>query len=464
MLAFSQKRRSPATSLLILGLASLQGCASTQPVQEVATSDHSSRPNILLIVADDLGWGDVGYHGSDIMTPYIDQLAVSGVVFEQHYVTPTCSPTRACLLSGRYSSRFGVLTPTNRQAFPSGYPTLAVVLQRAGYRTVLSGKWHLGSRSQWGPNLFGFGHAYGSLAGGVTPFGHSYKKGDYAETWHRNGELIEETGHVTDLIGEEAVQQIELAAKDDRPFFIYVPFTAVHIPILEPAEWTRRYEGRIESESYRRYAACATHMDAMIGRMIEALDRTDQRDDTLIIFFSDNGSAQRWRPVGNFPNEDPAMTSPVLGSNLPLRGWKGWLYEGGIRVPALVNWPGVLQPGKITVPVHAVDWMPTLCALIQTPETPKEDWDGVNIWPLLSGEAKRRPDRSLYWRTTDQTAIRIGRWKLILTDNRPELFNLRTDPYETTNLATERPERVVELKRELERQRGFDAKEIVPFL
>ncbi|MEC7408414.1 MAG: sulfatase-like hydrolase/transferase, partial [Planctomycetota bacterium] len=186
---------------------------------------ENSKPNIIFILTDDLGWGDVGFHGGDAETPHLDQLASEGVELTSHYVAPVCSPTRTGLLTGRNWTRFGVTTPTNTLAIPLTTITLPRLLAEQGYDTCLIGKWHLGSLPKWGPNHFGFNHSYGSLAGGVSPWSHGYKQGIYRPTWHRNEELIQEGGHVTDLLTEEAIDWI--GKRRDRPFFMYLPYTAV---------------------------------------------------------------------------------------------------------------------------------------------------------------------------------------------------------------------------------------------
>ena len=201
---------------------------------------ENNRPNIVILVADDLGWADVGYHGSSIRTPNIDQLQSRGVELDFHYVAPMCTPTRAALLTGRYWSRFGNTKPSNERVLPWDTMTLARGLQGADYRTAISGKWHLGSKPEWGPRKFGFDQFYGSLAGGINPWNHLYKHGPYTKTWHRNDELIEEEGHVTDLLTSEAVRFIK--EKKKEPFFLYVPFTAVHTPFDEPPKWLGRVD------------------------------------------------------------------------------------------------------------------------------------------------------------------------------------------------------------------------------
>jgi len=329
-----------------------------------------SSPNVLFILADDLGWGDLSCHGSQIRTPNIDRLMAQGIELGQHYVQPMCTPTRASFLTGRYPSRFGphATVPSNRPVLPEGYQTLASVLRDGGYDTGLFGKWHLGSKPEFGPKQFGFNTSYGSLAGGVDPYNHRYRYGEYSFTWHRNGERVDENGHVTDLIANEAIDWMESRT---TPWFCYVPFTAVHVPVKAPQQWLDRYafeqydDDSLKDASYKRYAAYASQMDHAVGQMVESLELTGQRDNTIIVFSSDNGS------IGDAPLHASDVYpgwqegSPRLGSNLPYRGWKAQLYEGGIRTPTLINWRGTLESGRMDHPVHVSDWMPTLPNLVQ---------------------------------------------------------------------------------------------------
>lgn len=423
----------------------------------------AERPNILLIVADDLGWKDVGYHGSKCRTPNLDNLAASGVEFDQHYVQPVCSPTRAALLSGRYPSRFGphAIAPTNRRVFPKGTATLASTLKSAGYHTYLAGKWHLGSREEWGPRQYGFDKTYGSLVGAVDPWTHQYRAGSYTATWHRDDQITTEKGNATELIAKQVLEWID--EKHD-PWFIYVPFHAVHIPIDTPPEYKKQYENEtfykdpVKDESFKRYAAFVSQMDAKIGQFVAALEATGQRDNTLILFFSDNGGL----PSGGNPYLGGTPPTPVLGSNKPLRGRKDTLYEGGIRVPAFVNWPGKLEPSKVKSPMHVVDWMPTLTKLVGCEVPENTNWDGEDVWPRITGasQAAREP-RTFYWAHAKAYALRDGDWKLIAhRDGRVELFDLSADPYEKNNLAEREAERVEELKAKLEAFQQNDAPEV----
>lgn len=422
-------------------------------------------PNILIIIADDLGWADVGYHGSDILTPNIDRLAGEGVRLEQHYVQPMCTPTRTALLTGRYPSRYGghAIAPSNQQVLPFGTVTLASSLKSCGYRTAISGKWHLGSKGEWGPLKYGFDHSYGCLAGGVGQYNHFYKKGPYSRTWHRNDRLVDEQGHSTDLIAREAVGWIQAFAKTEEPFFVYVPFTAVHVPVEVPQKWIdmygrkKFYDDPAKDESFKRYAAYVTHMDSAIGRLIDALERTGRRKDTLVVFASDNGSFPSWKPRGKYPGTHKAC--PVLGSNLPFRGYKAQLYEGGIRVPAVANWPGKLTSREVKSPLHIVDWMPTICRLVGYEPAKDLEWDGQNIWQVLTGEVSHPEARTFYWKfSRGSFALRDGDWKLIILgkDKSPELYNLAEDPYEEQNLAENHPDHMERLMARLAEHRKQD--------
>ena len=295
-------------------------------------SAAETRPNIVFIMADDLGWADVAFHGGNAPTPHLDRLARDGLELAQHYVAPVCSPTRTGLLTGRCWSRFGVTTPTNSRALPWDTITLPRMLKSVGYDTCLTGKWHLGSLPEEKPNLFGFDSSYGSLAGGVAPYNHHYKKGRFSETWHRDGKLIEENGHVTDLITAEAVRWIE--SRGAAPFFLYVPFTAVHLPIREPEEWLARVPATVKGEVARHYAACVMHLDDSVGRILAALEKTGRRKNTLVVFTSDNGGSTAENNDTSYP-DDQCPNGKLPGNNAPWRGEKGSLYEGGTRVPTV---------------------------------------------------------------------------------------------------------------------------------
>jgi len=425
----------------------------------------AEKPNLVFIIADDLGWADVEFHGGNTPTPNLNRLVTEGVELTQHYVAPVCSPTRAGLLTGRYWSRFGITNPINNQGLPFETVTLAKALGDVGYRTALIGKWHLGSKPEWGPNHFGFQHSYGSLAGGVAPWNHKYKKGTYSTTWHRNEELITEEGHVTDLLTDEAVKWIDEMTSDEsiEPFFLYVPFTAVHLPIREPDDWMAKVPAQIQGDVPRQYSACILHLDAAVGRIVEAIDNAGQKENTLIVFTSDNGGSTAQNNDTKYPNDD-CPNGRLPGNNRPLRGEKATLYEGGIRVPTIARWPGKLDPGtRLEAPVCIVDWMPTFCALAGAKADPDQlKWDGVNLSSALIDQTPLA-QRTIHIAGPggNRWAFRDADWKLILTmqkggGSKVELFNLANDPNETTDLAETHPEKVTELKTKMDAQRDND--------
>lgn len=421
------------------------------------------RPNIVFIMADDLGWADVAFHGGNAPTPHLDRLAKENLELTQHYVAPVCSPTRTGLLTGRCWSRFNVTNPQNERALPWETVTLPKALRSAGYDTCLTGKWHLGSLPKQGPNHFGFDHTYGSLAGGVSPWNHRYKNRPFTETWHRNEKLLEEPGHVTDLITAEAIRW--LAGRTENPFFLYVPFTAVHLPIKEPAEWLDRVPESITGDVPRHYAACVMHLDDSVGRILAALDKKGIRGNTLVVFTSDNGGSTAENNGQQYP-DDNCPNGKLPGNNKPWRGEKGDLYEGGTRVPTIVSWPGRIQPGQADSPVQITDWMPTFCAIagVQIQGDPK--WDGRDLSQLLL-QGEKLPDRPLYavapgWRAR---SLRHGDWKLIVHATKPnprlELFNIATDPAESKNLAEKEPARLKELQNLLDQAAARDRDAVV---
>lgn len=431
--------------LLVLALVLAGGRA--------ARSAPADPPNIVLFLADDLGWADVPWHGSPYKLPHLARLAADGVRLEAHYVHPMCSPTRAALLTGRYASRFGVTAAQNGRVLPFATVTLAAALKTTGYETAITGKWHLGSQPAWGPQQFGFDHGYGSLAGGCGPYDHRYKTGEFTQTWHRDGRLMEEEGHITDLIARAAVQWLEQCG--DKPFFLYVPFTAIHVPIDEPERWQQQ-NVQLADPAQRLRAACASHMDDAIGQVLAVLERRQFRANTLVIFLSDNGAHP---PSDNQGGPYPGTYArlKVGNDNRPLRGHKSGVYEGGIRTPGVVHWPGRLRPGEVHTPLHAVDWMPTLCALAGVKPASDLKWDGINIWPVLAGEKETLPARTLYSAAPAFRArmVRHGDWKLVVTAGgakkaaAEELFDLAADPGETRNLATEQPAVLADMKRRL---------------
>ena len=256
---------------------------------------------------------------------------------------------------------------------------------------------------------------------------------------------------MTDLLTREAVRFIKEKKKD--PFFLYVPFTAVHTPFDEPPKWLGRVDN-IDPER-RQYVACAEHMDDGIGQILEALNQAGKAENTLVIFFSDNGGTNG-DDSSRYPDTKPK--GKTKGLNAPLRGWKKEVYEGGIRVPAIAYWPGKLKPAKLSTPTHVVDWMPTICAVTGIKFDKDLKWDGINIWPLLNGKGKKDPERILYCKGVNGNSSALHRWpwKLVKGKDKVKLFNLNTDPIEKEDLAQIQPDRVRELLKILESQASKD--------
>jgi arylsulfatase A-like enzyme len=413
-------------------------------------------PSFVIVVADDLGWRDVGYHGSEIRTPNLDKLARAGVRLERHYVYPTCSPTRAGLLTGRNPSRFGIHGPIDgrsTQALPLDVTTLAAALGNRGYASALFGKWHLGLRPEVGPRRYGFDRSYGYFHGQLDQYSHRYKNGD--RTWHRNDAFVDEQGHATDLIASEAIRYLQEERR--QPFFLYVAFSVPHYPIHEDATWIKLYEPAIADPSRRLYAASVTHMDAAIGRIVEALKRTERLRDTVILFTSDNGAQRDYRSRSDYGGKYGPY--PTLGDNRPFRGWKEELYEGGVRVPAIVFREGKLGHAVIDHTTSYLDVFPTLARLAGVELAPGWRLEGRDIGRLLADEGMSISAPTLYWNTGAQASVLHGDWKLIITRRAPgsvELYNLADDPAEASNLAKEKPKQVDALRAILTEQERLD--------
>lgn len=441
---------SVGSAALVLVLALIACGAEPEP-------EKDTRPSIVFILSDDQGWGDIGYHGSEVLTPNLDRLAEGGVRLEQHYVNPACSPTRAAFLTGRFPSRFGIrgaIGGTSRQYLPPGVSTLPGLLSECGYKTHISGKWHLSLTKEFGPTKYGFETSYGYLHGQIDPYTHDYKFGD--QTWHRNDELMNEEGHATDLITSDAIRFIQSVA--GQPFFLYVAYSVPHYPLAEPERWTTLYDGQIEERSRKLYAASVSHMDEGIGRIARALDQAGVRKNTVLVYSSDNGGQDNWMDSEKF-YDGRFLPDPVLGNNEPLRGWKTELYEGGIRVPALVNWPGALSPGEMLEPMHIVDWLPTFAALADCSDGLPDNLDGRDVWNAVAGRGPSGDLRPIYIQSGSGYALRYGSWKLIEAEPEAfELFNLAEDPYETTDLAEDELEQVGKLVSILRNQQKADGK------
>jgi arylsulfatase A-like enzyme len=412
----------------------------------------NSKPNIIVIVADDLGYGDLGVHGcKDIPTPNIDSLAQNGIRCTNGYVShPYCSPTRAGLMTGRYQQRFGHEFNPGRPTemapnvgLPLSESTMADRLRAAGYRTGIVGKWHLGHADEkYHPLNRGFDSFFGFLGGA-----HSYlESGRGAISIRRNRKPIQEEEYLTDAFAREGAQFIRENAA--RPFFLYWAFNAVHGPLEAPPKSEKQFS-EIKNPKRQTYAAMLTSLDNAIGRGLKEIREQGLEDNTLIFFISDNGGPE-----------------DVNGSNNgPFRGSKGSTFEGGIRSPFLVQWKGHLPAGAVyEPPVIQLDILPTAMAAgsIDAPEDAA--FDGVNLLPYFNGENKGKPHDTLYWRDGSDMAVRSGDWKLVHSPNvrprrrgdvnsaqRPKgldeamLFNLANDPGEATDLADANPEKKQEL-------------------
>jgi arylsulfatase A-like enzyme len=449
------KRRDVLLSsgaLLASPWAATLGTATSAVAQGAAP-----RPHIVYIVADDLGWKDVGFHGSDIKTPNIDKLAQGGARLEQFYVQPMCTPTRAALLTGRYPCRYGLQTAVIPTPGKYGMPTdewlMPQALKEAGYKTVMVGKWHLGhaDRKFW-PRQRGFDYHYGSMVGEVDYFTHSSAN---VKDWFRNNQPLKEQGYVTQLWGKDAVAQI--SAHDAKtPLFMYLAFTAPHAPYQAPKDYVDRYKN-IEDPTRRAYAAMITCMDDEIGKVVAALEKKNMRDNTLIVFMSDNGGNQSALLSG----DADVSKLKLPADNGPYRGGKGMLYEGGTRVAALANWPGRIKPGEVKEVMHVVDMFPTLAALAGANAGKGKPLDGLNVWGTLS-EGKPSPRQEVVYNIEPfRGGVRKGDWKLIWRTPLPsalELYNIAQDPSEKTNLADRHPQLVAELQGRIEQLARESAK------
>lgn len=422
----------------------LAAIAGLSVLANPARAQDRKRPHIVYIVADDLGFADVGYRGSDILTPHIDRLAAEGTRLEQFYTQPLCTPTRAALMTGRYPLRYGlqlgVIPSGARYGLATDEFLLPQVLQGAGYRTAMVGKWHLGhgDRAMW-PRQRGFDYFYGALVGEIDHFKHTAHG---VTDWYRDNTVVEEPGYDTELFGADAVKVID-GHDTGAPLFLYLAFTAPHTPYQAPQEYLDRYPD-ITDENRRAYAGMVSAMDDQIGAVIAALDRRGMREDTLLLFHSDNGGTRSKMFVG-----EGELTGDLPPLNDPLRDGKGSLYEGGTRVVALANWPGRIAPGTSNGLMHVVDMLPTLAGLTAADLGQAKPLDGVDVWQALgAGQASPRQDL-VYNVDPGGGAVRDGDLKLVWTATLPpkvELFDLSADPNETTDLSGANPEKVTALQ------------------
>lgn len=429
----------------MLLLVLLQSCVTGNFV----AAAEPARPNVVFFLIDDLGRNDCGFMGGDeIKTPHIDKLAAAGATLAAHYVQPLCSPTRAALLTGRYPMRYGlqvgVVKPWANYGLPLSERTLAQDLQGAGYATGIFGKWHLGHFApEYLPTRRGFDRQYGHYNGALDYFTHER---DGGFDWHQDDKICRDEGYSTDLIGQHAAQFVRDNA-GKKPFFLYVPFNAVHSPYQPPTGGAAAYPNL--KGQRQNYAAMLTAVDDAIAQVVAAVDESGVRGNTLFIFSSDNGGPEPGR----------------VTDNGDLRGAKGGLYEGGVRVAAFAAWDGHIKPGStIAEPMHIVDWRPTLQKLSGASPANDPPMDGADVWPMLTAGAPSPHDVILLNSAPDGSAVRAGDWKLIVKKGDDakapkgrrrgrkavELCNLASDPNEKTNLAQQHPDKVKELRRRLE--------------
>ena len=400
------------------------------------------KPNVVIILADDQGNADAGFQRSPatISTPSIDKLAASGVIFSQAYASAyVCAPTRAGLLTGRYQQRFGFYTANDSRAgMPLSETTLADLMQKEGYRTGIFGKWHLGIEKSYHPLNRGFQDFYGFLGHG----GHDYynftcvDESNY-ECIQQNFTPVNDNGYLTDILAKEACSFIKLNSEKKTPFFLYLPFNAVHAPLQAPEEDIKRFNTRNRNRDIQ--LAMIYRMDLAIGEVIKTLKTEGIYENTLIFYFSDNGGAKA-----------------TSANNLPLRDYKQSVYEGGLRVPFVMSWPAQLKPSVCKEPIISLDIMPTICAILNIKLPTNKIFDGKNILPAIEGKLKQPLHEALFWDGADNKwAVRSGQWKLVFDKGaKLELYDLQNDISESKNLAAQNPDKTNELKLKYEKWRA----------
>jgi arylsulfatase A-like enzyme len=412
-------------TLIVAAVVLLAGAPVPSGAQ--APPDRSQRPNVVLIITDDVGYGDFGAYGAtDIRTPNVDRLAREGVRLTDFYAAPVCTPTRAMLMTGRYQQRVGleIALPSNGPRDGGLRPTgrtLPQLLKNNGYATGLVGKWHLGWRPEFSPNAHGFDYFFGFKSGAIDFYTHEAASG--LEDLYENSTPVQVDGYMTDLITARAVQFI--AQHQAEPFFLDVSYNAAHWPFQPPDHHSRAkqvaYQGPMDDPAPTRkdYAAMLERADAGVGQILQTLAKLGLERNTLVIFTNDNGG--EW-----------------LSRNTPLSNRKGTLWEGGIRVPAILRWPGRLPAGRTsTQPGIVMDLTMSILAATNTSVPPDARLEGVNLLPVLAGQSPA-VERTLFWRTQTQKAVRRGDWKVLVQGDAAFLFNLRADAGERNDLARER--------------------------
>ena len=419
------------------------------------------KPNFIIIFTDDMGYGDVAYHGSkDAQTPSIDKLATSGTWFSQGYVSASvCGPSRCGLITGRYQQKMGIFGNGHAdKGLPTNQLMISQILKANGYSTGMIGKWHMGSKKGNFPNDRGFDYFYGFHYGA-----HDYYKADKklnkkkknTAPIYENKQIIDykEGTYLTEELTKKSCEFISRSKK--KPFFLYLAYNGIHSPWQVPQKYLDRIKG-VDNEYRRLLLAMTLAVDDGVGRIYKTLKESGIDQNTAIIFLADNGTPK----IGN---KSPNTGETRMSSTLGLRGYKGDTYEGGIRVPFFIHWPKVMPSGlKYEKPVISLDIVSTIASHLKLPET-SQGFDGVNLIPFLNGKSKTRPHQNLFWYRDGKPydyAVRSGDWKLTFNDQegaskdflKPEsiksmLFNLADDPYEKEDLSSLHPEKVEELKK-----------------
>lgn len=443
--------------------------ASFSALMAQTSQNMKIKPNIVILVADDMGWKDVGYHGSEIKTPNIDGLAKEGIELNRFYTCPVSSPTRAGMLTGRYPIRYGLMrsaiAPWDSFGLSTDEVILPQVLAEAGYKNRgIFGKWHLGhSDLKYHPLRRGFTYFYGHYNGAIDYFTHE-RNGEL--DWHRNYESSYDTGYSTDLISDEAVKFIEQKA-GEGPFFCYVPFNAPHEPLMAPDKYLEQYrylQDTIDRNAKQIYAAMVTCMDDGIGRILRSIDKAGIADNTIVLFFSDNGA--------------PGHGS----SNAPLRDFKNNVFEGGIRTPAIVRWPAKLKGGrKVEACIAYIDIFPTLMRILDIPDHGGKPFDGIDVYDLLTGNSPSIEREIFSYNANEgdeneKIALSDSKWKLIclgpnITDDQYDdstrtrlLFRIDQDPNETCNVLNEYPDIGNKMYERLKEYRALQVKDrVLPY-
>ncbi len=400
-------------------------------VNSATAEESDSRPNIVFILVDDMGFNDVGFNDSEIATPTLDRIANAGVKLDRNYVYPICSPTRAALLTGQNPLRHGVDAPmSDAKSLPLDIKLMPEYFKDLGYQTYMVGKWHLGlnNTDQW-PDARGFDYHYGFLSGWIDFYTHVYAD---ALDWQRNGETIREEGHTTDLMTDDAIRLINDQAADS-PFFLYLSYNAPHSPLQHPPVET----GLVNEEGANDrsvYTEMVTHLDQGITKVIDALESKGMLDNTIVVFSSDNGGSTR-----------------LGASNVPFKGQKGSTLEGGVRVPGLVWAPGLIAGGQVLEqPVVMTDWLPTLIEAAGGDTSVIDSPDGQSMWSAIAnGESIDHAPFVLG--ANRNRAVFDWPWKLVQINGEPgsaenlQLFNIVADPTEQNDLASQEQEKVDQL-------------------